>query len=351
MGNVYTYLKKSAKDCSSDLFIAAGKVISGKKNGEIIALGVQPLTPEEASKLVGELYAIAERPADTYLVRGEDDFSVSVPGVGRFRVSAYRQRGTLAAAIRVVHFGIPDRRELGIPDSVMGLADLTSGLALVTGPAGSGRSATLACIVDAINHQRSAHIITIEDPIEYLHRDDRSYITQRELAVDTQSYAAALRSSLRQAPDVIVLEELADEETARLALMAAESGHLVICTLCTLGAVNSIDHITGLFRAERQQPLRLQLSKVLKAVVSQQLLPAQGGGLVPAFEVMYVDGAVRGMIREGRTEQIGTVIRSFGMSGTESMDDAILKLFKAGRINRETALQFAANGEQLQKKL
>lgn len=349
--SIHTYLKHAVNENCSDLFIAAGKAVSAKKGDVIVPFSQQALTPEQTARLVQELYNLAERPINRYMAQGDDDFSVSVPEVARFRVSAYRQRGTMAAAIRVVHFGIPDWRELGIPREVMRLADISSGLVLVTGPAGSGKSTTLACIADAINHSRSAHIITIEDPIEYLHRDDKSYITQRELAVDTQSYAAALRASLRQASDVIVVGELDDEETTRLAMTAAESGHLVISTLRTLGAVNTLEHIIDQFRPERQQPLRVQLSKVLKAVVSQQLLPAQKGGLVPAFEVVLMEGTVRGMLRVGRAEEIDSVLRNFAMSGTVGMDDSILKLYKAEKISRETALQFAINGEQLKKRL
>lgn len=348
---VHTYLKQAVGENCSDLFLAAGKAVSAKKGDAIVPLSQQILTPEQSAQLVQELYNLAGRPINRYMTQGDDDFSVSVPGVARFRVSACRQRGTMAAAIRVVHFGIPDWKELGIPEEVMRLADLPSGLVLVTGPAGAGKSTTLACIVDAINHSRSAHIVTIEDPIEYLHRDDKSYITQRELAVDTQSYAAALRSSLRQASDVILLEELDCEETIRLAMTAAESGHLVISTLYTLGAVNSIDHIIDQIQPERQQPMQIQLAKVLKAVVSQQLLPKAGGGMVPAFEVVLMEGAVRGMLRVGRTDEIDSVLRNFAISGTVGMDDFILKLFKAGKISRETALQYAVNGEQLKKRL
>ena len=351
MESIYTYLRQAVGENYSDLFVAAGKAISGKKGDKIVSVGQEPLTPEQASHLVQELYSFAKRPVDRYSTRGDDDFSVSVPGLARFRVSTYRQRGTMAAAIRVVHFGIPDWREMGIPEDIIRVADISSGLVLMTGPANAGKSTTLACIVDAINHRRSVHIVTVEDPIEYLHKDDKSYITQRELAVDTESYIAALRASLRQSSDVILLGELADEGTIQLAITAAESGRLVISTLNTMGAVNTVEHIIDLFRSERQQPLRIQLSKVLKAIVSQQLLPGENGGLIPAFEIMYVDNAIRGMIRDGRTEQINSVVRNFGISGTVSMDDFILRLFKAGQVSRETALQFAMNRDHLQKKL
>ena len=233
----------------------------------------------------------------------------------------------------------------------MRIADIPSGLVLVTGPAGSGRSTTLACIINAINHSRSTHIVTVEDPIEYLHKDAQSYITQREVAVDTKSYAVALRASLRQASNVILLEELDCEETIRLSITAAESGHLVLSSLHTLGAVNTIEHLLEQFPPSQQAQMRLQLSKVLKALVSQQLLPTVGGGVVPAFEVVHVDNAVRGMVREGHMQQIDSVIRDFAPTGVVGMDASILRLYRAGRVSRETALQAAMNGDVLQKKL
>lgn len=351
MEGIQTYLKRAVEENSSDLFLAAGKAVSVKRGDEIVPLEERTLTPDHAAALVQELYTLANRPNDRYLARGDDDFSVSVSGLARFRVSAYRQRGTMAAAIRVVRFGIPDQREMGIPKEVMRIADIPSGLVLVTGPAGSGKSTTLACIVDAINRRRSAHIITIEDPIEYLHRDQKSYISQRELAVDTESYVAALRASLRQAPNVILLGELDGQDIVRLAMSAAESGHLVISTLRTLGAVNTVDHMIDLFQPAQQQSARVQLAKVLKTVVSQQLVTAEDGGMAPAFEIMHLDNAVRSMIREGRTGQIDSVIRNFAMAGMISMDESILRLHRAGRISREAALQFALNAELLQKKL
>lgn len=351
MEGIQRYLKQAVEERCSDLFVAAGKAVSMKKNDVIAPAEEGALTPERAEALVRELYGLAGRTVERYLAHGDDDFSLSVPGLARFRVSAYRQRGTMAAVIRVVRFGIPDWRELGVPEEVMRIADLTSGLALVTGPAGAGKSTTLACIVDAVNRRRSAHIITIEDPIEYLHKDEKGYISQRELAVDTEDYATALRAALRQAPDVIALGELDDPAAIRMAMMAAESGRQVIFTMRTLGAVNSIDHIIELFPPMQQQAVRFQLAKVLKAVASQQLLAASDGDMVPAFEVMHLDNAVRGMIREERTQQIDPVIQGFAMSGMVSMDESILRLFRAGKVARETALQFAMNAEALQRKL
>ena len=213
---------------------------------------------------------------------GDDDFSFAVPGLARFRVNAYRQRGSLAAVVRVVAFDIPDWRTLHIPEQVMNLADVTQGMVLVTGTAGSGKSTTQACIIDRINHTRDVHIITLEDPIEFLHRDQRSIISQREIAIDTEDYLSALRACLRQAPDVILLGEMRDHETIRTAMTAAETGHLLIATLHTRGAVNSIDRIIDAFPSGQQSQIRDQLSMVLHTVVSQRLLPDVDGGLVPA---------------------------------------------------------------------
>ncbi|MCI9214438.1 MAG: PilT/PilU family type 4a pilus ATPase, partial [Oscillospiraceae bacterium] len=278
-------------------------------------------------------------------------FSLSVTGMARFRVNTYRQRGSLAAVIRIVSFGIPDWREVDIPEEVMKIANMTRGMVLVTGPAGGGKSTTLACVVDAVNRNRNAHIITIEDPIEYLHRNDKSIISQRELAMDTSSYVTALRASLRQAPDVILLGEMRDLETIQTAMTAAETGHLVISTLHTVGAVNTIDRIIDVFPPSQQQQVRIQLAQVLKTVISQQLLPTVSGTLVPAFEIMHLNNAVRTMVRDSRIHQIDSVIQTSAAEGMIAMDESILRLHKAGRITTETALHCAMNPDQLQKKL
>ena len=213
-----------------------------------------------------------------FLERGDDDFSFSVPGLARFRVNVYRQRGSMAAVIRVVAFDIPNWMDLSIPEEVMKLSELSHGMVLVTGTAGSGKSTTQACIIDRINRTRECHIITLEDPIEYLHRDRRSIVSQREMAIDTQDYPSALRACLRQAPDVILLGEMRDQDTIHTAMTAAETGHLLIATLHTKGAVNTIDRIVDTFPSGQQDQVRVQLSMVLRTVVSQQLLP----GSIPA---------------------------------------------------------------------
>lgn len=351
MQEVSEYLRRAVDKQASDLFIVSGMPVSFKVDGSIQPEDEEKVMPESANRLVSALYQIAGRDMAHFLSTGDDDFSVSVKGLSRFRISTYRQRGSMAAVIRVVSFDIPDRNTMEIPDEVMKIAAASRGLVLVTGPAGGGKSTTMACITDAINRSRNAHIITIEDPIEYLHRDVKSIVSQRELATDTGSYVTALRASLRQAPDVIMLGEMRDLETIRVAMTAAETGHLVISTLHTVGAVNTMDRIIDVFPPNQQQQIRVQLAMVLKTVVSQQLLPTLGGGLVPAFEIMHLNSAIRSMIRDSRIHQIDQVIQTSAAEGMVAMDESILRLFKAGRISADTALRYAMAPEQLQRRL
>ena len=351
MESVLTYLTRAVEENASDLFIIAGEAVSVKRDGEIVHAGGDRLMPEDSEVLVRELYDLAGRSMDRCAATGDDDFSLTVPGVARFRVNVYRQRGSLSAVIRTVSFGIPDWKKMGIPEEVMKIAKMTRGMVLVTGPAGSGKSTTLACIVDAVNNTRSAHIITIEDPIEYLHRHNMSLISQRELATDPGSYVTALRASLRQAPDVILLGEMRDLDTIQTAMTAAETGHLVISTLHTVGAVNTIDRIIDVFPPAQQQQVRIQLAQVLKTVVSQQLLQTVDGKMVPAFEIMHLNNAVRTLVRDSRIHQIDSVIQTSAAEGMIGMDESILRLHRAGRVSTETALHYAMNPDQLQKKL
>ena len=233
----------------------------------------------------------------------------------------------------------------------MDLADAGHGMVLVTGTAGSGKSTTQACIIDRINQTRECHIITLEDPIEYLHRDQRSIVSQREIAIDTENYLSALRACLRQAPDVILLGEMRDAETIHTAMTAAETGHLLIATLHTRGAVNTIDRIVDTFPSGQQEQVRAQLSMVLRTVVSQQLLPGTDGDLVPAFEVMHMNSAIRSLIRDSKTHQIDNVIASGSGEGMITMDNSILALYKAGKITAETAVGFASNPEQMKRRM
>ena len=283
--------------------------------------------------------------------QGDDDFSFAVPGLARFRVNTYRQRGSLAAVVRVVAFNIPNWQELNIPEQVINLANQTSGMILVTGTAGSGKSTTQACIIDQINKTRACHIVTLEDPIEYLHRNQLSIISQREIAIDTNDYLAALRACLRQAPDVILLGEMRDHETIRTAMTAAETGHLLIATLHTSGAVNTVDRIVDSFPEGQQEQIRVQLSMVLSTVVSQQLLPALDGTLVPAYEIMHMNNNIRTLIRENKSHQIDNAITTGSRDGMISMDQSIYNLYQAGKISKQTALDYASNREYIQRRL
>jgi len=351
MAELLDYLKRAVDDGASDLFIVAGSPVCEKLEKRMRPISEEKVFPEETKQLITELYTLANRTMDIYLSRGDDDFSFSVPRVARFRVNAYRQRGSLAAVVRVVSFDIPDWKDMGIPEEVMKLAEATDGMVLVTGSAGSGKSTTQACIIDRINRTQERHIVTLEDPIEYLHRDIHSIVSQREIAIDTQDYLSALRSCLRQAPDVILLGEMRDHDTISTAMTAAETGHLMIATLHTRGAVSTIDRIVDTFPAAQQGQVRVQLSMVLHTVVSQKLLPTVHGGLVPAFEIMHINNAIRSMIRDNKTHQIDSAITAGGSEGMISMDQSILNLYQAGQISAETALTCAENPEQMRRRL
>ena len=345
-------LQKAVADHASDIFIVAGLPPSYRANGRILREHEEKLMPKETQACVEEIYELAgNRDISNLLKRGDDDFSFAVPGLSRFRVSAYKQRGALSAVIRVITFDLPHPEDIGIPDSVMDFSKLSKGLVLVTGPAGSGKSTTLACLVNQINHTMEKHIITLEDPIEYLHRHDKSIVSQREINIDTLSYVNALRASLRQSPDVILLGEMRDYETINVAMTAAETGHLVFSTLHTIGAADTIDRIIDVFPANQQRQIAVQLSMVLQAVVSQQLIPATDGTQVPAFEVMTVTPAIRNMIRDNKIPQIDGTVYSANKEDMHSMDYSLQQLVKSGKVTAETALSYATNPEMLKKKL
>ena len=351
MADLMQYLRRAVEDHASDLFIVAGGPVSYKLEGHVCAIGDERLLPPRTQEYISEIYRLANRPIDPFLEKGDDDFSFAVPGLARFRVNTYRQRGSLAAVVRVVAFNIPDWQSIHIPEKIVELANETHGMILMTGTAGSGKSTTQACIIDRINRTRDCHIITLEDPIEFLHRNQRSIVSQREIAVDTADYLAALRACLRQAPDVILLGEMRDPETIRTTITAAETGHLIIGTLHTKGAVNAIDRIIDSFPSEHQAQIRMMLSTVLQIVVSQQMLPDKHGGMVPAFEVMRVNSAIRSMIRDNKNHQINNVIAAGSREGMNTMDQAILDLYRKGFITKETALDYADAPELLSRQL
>ena len=350
--NITEILQKAVAEKASDIFIVAGLPVSLRKNGIISRLDETRLLPPDTEELISQIYSMAgNRELAIVSDGGDDDFSFAVPGLSRFRVSAYKQRNALSAVIRIITFDLPDYSELGIPDTIINMGDGSGGMVLVTGPAGSGKSTTLACIIDHINKTRDKHIITLEDPLEYLHRHNRSIVSQREINVDTENYVTALRAALRQSPDVILLGEMRDYETISIAMTAAETGHMLFSTLHTIGAANTIDRIIDVFPANQQRQVAVQLSMVLSAVVSQQLLPAVDGGVVPAFEIMTVNPAIRNMIRDNKIPQIEGLLYSSSKEDMISMDSSILKLYQEGRITRETALLYATNPEMLERKL
>lgn len=351
MADLLKYLEQAVADQASDLFLIAGGPVSEKLEGRIRPIQDTKLAPLDTKELISEIYNLAERPMELYMKTGDDDFSFAVPGLARFRVSAYRQRNSMAAVVRVVSFDIPNWQDILIPPQVMDLADTHHGMILFTGTAGSGKSTTQACIIDRINRTRDCHIITLEDPIEFLHRNQRSIISQREIAIDTVDYLSALRSCLRQAPDVILLGEMRDADTIHTAITAAETGHTVIATLHTQGAVNAIDRVIDSFSSFHQAQIRIQLSTVLRTVVSQQMLPDKNGNMIPAFEIMHVNSAIRGMIRDNKNHQIENAIAAGRAEGMIPMDQSILGLYREGLISKETALSYASHPEQLQRQL
>lgn len=350
--NIISLLERAVASKASDVFIVAGLPASCRLNGVILREYEEKLMPPQTRELVEEIYHLAgDRDMSHLLEMGDDDFSFAIKGLSRFRVSAYKQRGTLSAVVRVITFDLPSPEDLGILPQIIRYSTLSKGLVLVTGPAGSGKSTTLACIVDAINRNMEKHIITLEDPIEFLHSHQKSIVSQREINVDTESYVTALRASLRQSPDVILLGEMRDYETIDVAMTAAETGHLIISTLHTIGAANTIDRIIDVFPANQQRQICVQLSMVLQAVVSQQLVPAVDGSVVPAFEIMTVTPAIRNMIRENKVPQIDGIVYSSNREDMISLDASLLGLYRSGKITQDTALAYATNPDMLKKKL
>jgi len=351
MADLMHYLKCAVENDASDILIVAGGPVYTKIDGHIRPVDDTRLLPPQTEELVRQIYETSKRPMEKFLETWDDDFSFSVSGLARFRVNTYRQRGSLAAVIRVVSFDIPDWQSLRIPESIMDLANVDHGMVLVTGTAGSGKSTTQACIIDRINRTQDKHIITLEDPIEYLHRNNKSIVSQREIAIDTADYLVALRACLRQSPDVILLGEMRDPETIRTAMTAAETGHTLIATLHTMGAANAIDRIVDAFPSAQQVQIRVQLAEVLRTVVSQQLLPDVNGGLVLAYEIMHMTSAIRSLIRDNKGHQIDNAIAAGAREGMISMDQSILGLYREGLITKETAMEYAGNPEQLRRSL
>ena len=350
--DILDILKKAAESQAADIFIVCGAVLSFKANGRMYELDGNALSPEDTKNLVLQIFHLAKRDiTEEQLPEREKDFSLSVAGVGRFRVNIYKQRGSFSAVLRYVPFDLPDPAKLGIPEQVMQLSECKSGIVLITGVASSGKSTTLSCILDRINQSRSGHIITIEDPIEFLHKHNRCIVSQREICTDTANYLVSLRATLRQSPDVILLGEIRDHETIQTAMTAAETGHLILSSLHTTGAANTISRIMDVFEPSQQHQIAIQLSMVLQTVISQQLVPDVNGHNIPVFEIMRLTPAIRNMIRDNKIYQIDGVIASSSQADMKSMDNSLLELYRNHQITKETALKYSSNPEMLKRKL
>ena len=334
--NIVNLLEKAVEAHASDIFIVAGLPISYRANGSIHHENEEKLMPPQTKKYLEEIYELAgNRDINILEEKGDDDFSFALPGISRFRVSSYKQRGALSAVVRIITFDLPQPELIGIPQQIIDFSKLSKGLVLITGPAGSGKSTTLACIINEINKTQEKHIITLEDPIEFLHRHQKSIVSQREVKVDTKSYVVALRASLRQSPDVILLGEMRDYETIDVTMTAAETGHLVFSTLHTIGAANTIDRIIDVFPASQQRQIAVQLSMVLQAIVTQQLVPDINGELIPVFEIMTVTPAIRNMIRDHKIPQIDGILYASNKPDMISTDMSLLNLYKEGKITKD----------------
>ena len=344
-------LKKAVELGAADVFLIAGLPVTYKCDGRQQRGTDGLLMPAEITGLVDEVYEISRRSRVNLDSGADDDFSFAVHDLGRFRVNVFRQRGSPAAVIRVIRFGLPDPAALGIPEAVLSLADNKKGLVLITGSAGTGKSTTLACMIDRINKTRDCHIITMEDPIEYIHRHDRAIVTQREISVDTPDYLDALRSALRESPDVILLGEMRDYDTISAAITAAETGVLMLSTLHTSSAANTISRILDVFPANQQKQVKIQLAQILKGVVCQQLVPSADGGQLPAFEIMKSTPAIQNMIREDKLHQLESAMQAGAAEGMCTMDGSLLKLYQEGKITRDAALLSCVNYDTMEKRL
>ena len=340
-----------AKDAgASDVHITVGISPKMRVNGKLMVMPFPVLLPVDTKRICDSM--MNDKQKEHFEEKGEWDFSYSIPQMGRYRVNAFRQRGSVAMVLRIVGTVVPTPESLSLPPSVIDLYKMKRGLVLVTGPTGSGKSTTLASLVGKINMDLDAHIITLEDPIEYLHRHARSIVNQREIGIDATSYDLALRSALREDPDVILVGEMRDLETISTAITAAETGHLVLSTLHTIGAAATIERIIDVFPPHQQEQIRTQLANVLVSVVSQQLVPTvDKRGRVAAFEVMHATPAIRNLIRENKTHQIATSIQTSRRLGMITMDDALVELYMKGKIDRNEALNFAQDKNTMQTKI
>ena len=349
--SIQDILQQAVGAGAADIFIVAGLPVTFKCGGHQERLPGDRLLPDAIVPLVDEIYALSKRDRRNLDAGMDDDFSFALSQLGRFRVNVFRQRGSLAAVIRVIRFGLPDPVKLGIPESVLSLADNKKGLVLITGSAGTGKSTTLACMIDRINRSRDGHIITMEDPIESIHRHEKSIVTQREISIDTPGSLESLRSALRESPDVILLGEMRDYDTISAAITAAETGVLLLSTLHTSSAANTINRILDVFPAAQQHQVKIQLAQILKGIVCQQLVPSKSGEQIAVFEIMKSTTAIQNMIREDKLHQLESAMQAGAAEGMCTMDGSLLKLYREGRITRDTALVSCVNYENMVKRL
>jgi twitching motility protein PilT len=348
--NLDELLKKTVDEGGSDLHLVVGSQPVIRKNGKLVRLGENKILPADTEVFVKEL--LSDKQLSEYKEKGQVDFSFSKHGYGRFRVNCFKQRGSNSIAARLVTQEVPTLEQLKHPRILSDLAKKTRGLILVTGPTGSGKSTTLAAMINQINQERDCHILTLEDPIEYLHKHSKSIINQREIGNDAESYSLALKAALREDPDVILVGEMRDIETISIAVTAAETGHLVMSTLHTTGAASTIDRVIDVFSPHQQQQIRVQLSTILQGIVSQQLIKrVDKNGRVAVLEIMTGTLAVRNLIREGKTHQLNSLIQTGAKFGMQSMDSSLANLYKNGIIKHEDAVTYAQDPDNIKRLL
>ncbi|MDU1306340.1 MAG: type IV pilus twitching motility protein PilT [Clostridium perfringens] len=348
MQSLAELLELTVKEGASDLHLTVGISPIIKVNGKLVRLEHEILRPEDTEAYAREILQDAYEKYDAI---GEYDTSYSIHGKGRFRVNIYKQRNSTALAIRVISLDMPTLDSLGYPETLKDICNLKRGLVLVTGPTGSGKSTTLAALINEINSNRESHIITIEDPIEFLHKHNKSIVNQREIGKDTLSYERALKAALREDPDVILIGEMRDLETISTAITAAETGHLVFSTLHTIGAAKTIDRIVDVFPPHQQEQIKIQLASVLQIIISQQLVKTVDGDRNAALEIMVATPAIKNLIREGKTHQIESSIQTGSKYGMRTMDMELANLYREGIITQETAMNSAIDREILSRLL
>ena len=345
---IETLLEECIKRNASDIHIQVGLPPILRQDGALVAITGQPvLTPQMVEQMI---FSTLDEMQQKILVRDKEfDYSFAFGELARFRANAFHEKGNLACAFRLIPNKMPTIADLGLPAVIESFANYPRGLVLVTGPTGSGKSTTLAAIIDKINKEKALHILTIEDPIEFTHKSQRSVVVQREVHYDTFSFSAALRSALREDPDVVLLGEMRDLETISSAITIAETGHLVFATLHTNSAAQSVDRMIDVFPAHQQPQVRSQLSNILMAICAQRLIPAIGGGRIAAAEIMIANSAIRSLIRDGKTHQIDSMIQTGASAGMQTMDATLANMVKRGQVSFEDARDFAVDIENFER--